>query len=65
MLERLKQSSVSGLIAIKVNTDLLRKQKRMSHKIVFIYTLFNIVTKVLMIDKSLEKCETNIQLKDR
>ena len=52
MLERLKQSFISDLKTIKVNNDLLEKENRMSHKHVFIHTMFKITIKVLMIGKS-------------
>ena len=49
LLERLKQSSAFGL----VNADLLEKENRMYYKSVFIHTMYKIVTRVLMIGKSL------------
>ena len=63
MLERLKQTSVFGLMIIKVNTVLFEKENKMYQKSVFIHT---IATKVLMIGKSLYlyKCETHKQLKE-
>ena len=53
MLERIKESSAFGLIIINVNTDLFEKENRMYHKSVFIHTMYDIATKVLMIGKSL------------
>ena len=51
MLEKLKQSFVFGLIIIKVNTDLFKKENRMRHRSVFIQTMFKSATEVLMIGK--------------
>ena len=53
MLEKIKESSAFGLIIINVNTDLFEKENRMYHKSVFIHTMYDIATKVLMIGKSL------------
>ena len=51
MLERLKQSFTFGLIIIRVNTDLFKKENRMYHKSAFIHTMYKIGTKVLIIGK--------------
>ena len=53
MLERLKQSSVFGLIILKVNTDLFEKENRMYHRSVSIHIMYKTAAKVLMIGKSL------------
>ena len=51
MFEKLKQSLIFGLIAIKVNTDLFKKKKRMYYRSAFIHTIFKIAKEVLMIGK--------------
>ena len=44
VLKKLKQSPVTGLVAIKVNTDFLERESKLFHKSVFTNTIFQIVT---------------------
>ena len=51
MFKKLTQSFVFGLIIIKVNTDLFKKEDRMYYRIVFFHTISKIATEVLTIGK--------------
>ena len=44
LLKKPKQSPVTGLIAIKLNTDFLERENKLSYKSVFTNTIFKIVT---------------------
>ena len=46
MLEKLKQSFFFGLIVIKVNTDLFKKENRTYHRSVSMHTIFKIAIEI-------------------
>lgn len=52
-IPKLLKSCANSLITITVNTNLLEKWNRMSHKSIFIHTMLKIATMVLIIGKSL------------
>ena len=53
LLKKLKQRSVFCLINIKLNANLLKKESRMYHRSIFIYTMLKIVSKITVIEKSI------------